>query len=125
MSNRIMRFYTPEDADLPQVSLDPTKSTAVIIHRSTRAEQEPSLSSQEQLVSLAMTLRREETIDHITVYTEGLAPEGPFLSSTLLEDITNGRIGSIITKRPDRLVWDLHTLPISLLQKQQIIVIVP
>src|SRR5207237_1036842 len=37
----------------------------------------------------------------------------------------NGRIGSIITKRPDRLVWDLHTLPISLLQKQQIIVIVP
>ena len=124
MSNKITRFYTSEDADHPSVALDLTGKTAVIIRRSTGGHQEPSLLLQEQLVSLAMKLRGEETDEHILVYNDLLGGRQE-QATNLLGDITSGLISSIIVERPDRLMRHEHTLTTNLLQKQHVIVVVP
>ncbi len=125
MSNKIKRFYTPEDDEHHPVPFDLTKSTAVIIRRSTTVPQEPSLFLQEQLVSLARKLRGEETDEHILVYTQNGVPGCQEQTTNLFDDITSGRISSIIVERPDRLMQHEHAPTTNLLQKQQIIVIVP
>jgi hypothetical protein len=125
MSKNITRFYTPEEAEHLPVSFDLTKHTAVIIRRSTREHQEPSLALQEQLVTYAQKVRGENDDTNIRCYTHDGTPASQEQTSNLLDDITNGCIGSIIVERPDRLLRSEHAPMTNLLQKQQIIVIVP
>lgn len=121
MSDNITNSSTPTDAN-PQVSLDRTRSTAVVIRRSTGHQQEPLLLL---LVSEAWKLRGENEDTHIRLYTQDGAPAEQEQTTALLDDITNGVISSIIVERPDRLMRSEHTLTTKLLQEQQIIVVVP
>src|SRR5438067_13308877 len=139
----VVKIITTYDAplssyELGHSSIDLTRKTAVLIRQSMKKADKAHFESrllQENLIPIAIKIRKDEDDRNILVYDEGAGVSGTKgydereKLSALYLAIANDIVGSLLVARPDRLFRDKHFLNVgmftSLAERKKLILIVP
>ncbi len=139
MTIKIISTYTPmTDCHLGHFAIDLTRKTAVLIRQSMKKADKAHFESrllQENLIPIAIKIRKDEDDRNILVFDEGAGVSGTKgydereKLSALYLAIANDIVGSLLVARPDRLFRDKHFLNVGmfteLAERKKLILIVP